>query len=107
VAFESALEARCCAYARRRGCTPIKLGGYVVGLPDRAFLLPGGRTWLVEFKGPRGQVTPRQKHEFEALALLGHPVTLCRSFAWFKADLAEMRERPLPTPVVQLRLDLP
>jgi len=104
VAREAALEARCCALARRLGCTPIKLGGFVVGLPDRIFLLPGGRTWLVEFKAPGEPVTPRQKHEFNQLCELGHPVSVIPYFAWFKRNLLDRLEPPQrPT---QLRLDV-
>ena len=107
---ESRLEARCCTLARSLGCHPIKLGGFVVGLPDRLFLLPGGRTWLVEFKRPGGPVSPAQKHQFIELTELGHPVSVIPYFEWFERLLygkLRLPRLPVPDEPAQLRLDLP
>jgi hypothetical protein len=106
VSRESALEARCCTWAVRQGCLPIKLGGFVVGLPDRAFLLPGGKLWLVEFKTPIGKVSARQKYHFEKLANLGHPVSLCNSYTIFQIDLGDRTGKPRRR-AVQMELDMP
>jgi len=101
---EATLEARCCALAKRMGVYPIKLGGFVVGLPDRLFLLPDGRVWLVEFKTPEGRLEPRQKFEFERLHELGHPVTICRTYFGFKRDLDKLLL--IPRAPKQMRLEL-
>lgn len=81
---ESAIEAACCRYARQRGVLPVKLHFGAIGMPDRMFLLPGGRALLVEFKTPVGRLSPRQKLVHEELNALGHPVTVVRSVAVFK-----------------------
>jgi hypothetical protein len=104
VPLESALEHRCCRLAERLGCHPVKLGGFAVGLPDRAFLLPGGGVWLVEFKTPTGEVSLRQKYHFGRLTKIGHPVEIVRSFELFKRLLHE--KLGLPPPPVQKSLDL-
>lgn len=85
---EAALEARCCTLARGSGCYPIKLGGFVVGLPDRALLLPGGGVWLVEFKSPEGRLSLAQLHLFSRLMRMGHPVEIVRDFEIFRRQLA-------------------
>ena len=61
-----------------------KLAYGIVGDPDRLFLLPNGRVWWVEFKTPKGALTPRQRIVHEALAKAGHPVTVIRQLKTFK-----------------------
>lgn len=103
---EARVEARCCVLALRWGCRPVKLGGFVVGLPDRAILLPGGGVWLVEFKSLGGSVSARQKHLFLELAKIGHPVSIVRTADSFARGLARRLNERLPL-IEQLRLDLP
>jgi hypothetical protein len=81
---ESAIEAACCAYARKRGVVPIKLQGGVVGDPDRLFLLPHAMCLLVEFKSPAGRLTARQRIRHAELAKAGHRVSVVRATADFK-----------------------
>jgi hypothetical protein len=102
--LESLIEARCCTLATRLGCHPIKLGGFVVGLPDRAFLLPGGGVWLVEFKAPGGAVSPRQKYHFRRLMEIGHKVSIISAYNIFQHDLHQ--RLGLPIPGMQESLDL-
>jgi hypothetical protein len=104
---ESRLEARCNALARGMGCESIKLGGFVVGLPDRLYLLPGGRAWLVEFKAGTEQPSLRQKFEFLKLGELGHPVEVIRSAPHFERLLCGKLGLPVPARVMaQLGLNL-
>ena len=84
---ESYLEHSCCIYARSRWCHPIKLSDGITGVPDRMFLLPEGRCWLVEFKVPGGTLTPRQKLVHAQLAAIGHDVSVIYTTKQFKAQL--------------------
>jgi hypothetical protein len=84
---ESAIEAACCRHARQQGVRAIKLQVGITGEPDRLFLLPGRRCWLVEFKALGGRLSPRQHLVHADLAGIGHPVTVVRSTAEFKAAL--------------------
>ena len=81
---ESPIEAACCAYATLAGCVPVKLQGGVTGTPDRLFLLPGGKTLLVEFKSPTGRLSPRQKLVHATYATRGHRVHVVRDTTTFK-----------------------
>jgi len=81
---EAYLEASCCAYARKRGCHAIKLAYGVTGIPDRLFLLPGGRFWLVEFKVPGATLSPRQRLVHGQLAAIGHDVAVISSTQHFR-----------------------
>lgn len=84
---ESTIEAACVKHAVTRGVNAIKLQSGVVGMPDRLFLLPRRRCWLVEFKAPTGRLSPRQKLVHETLAEAGHPVDVVQSLVQFKALL--------------------
>jgi hypothetical protein len=87
MASEAALERRCCAYAKGRGCLPLKLWPTLAGLPDRLILIPGARVWFVEFKTAAGRVSTIQWHIFSLLAKLGFPVAVVRDWPDFKAGL--------------------
>jgi hypothetical protein len=84
---EAAIERSCCLYARKRGVRSVKLQGGIVGEPDRIFLLPGGRCWLVEFKQPGGRVRPRQKLVHAEYEAIGHPVSVMSDRVGFKVVL--------------------
>ena len=85
---EAYLEQSCCIHARKQGCFPVKLSDGITGVPDRLFLLPGGRLWLVEFKGKGGTLTPRQRLVHEQLAALGHVVDVVYNREQFTKLLA-------------------
>ena len=81
--LESAIESACVKHATKRGCLSVKLQGGAVGTPDRLFLLPGGRTMIVEFKTLAGRVRPRQRHvmgEFVRLGPFGQSVGSTKTF---------------------------
>lgn len=82
---ERALEAACRGYARQRGALSFKLWPTMAGLPDRMFLLPGGRCLFIEFKTPRGQVSPVQRLRHRQFAAVGWTVYVIRTLAEFKA----------------------
>jgi hypothetical protein len=88
--LEAAVESASVKHAAKFGVLSFKLQGYVVGDPDRAFLLPGRRLWLVEFKSTAGRLTPRQKIRHAELAAAGHPVSVVRSTHEFTRMLADM-----------------
>ncbi len=44
------------------------------GWPDRMFLIPGGRPYLIEFKSPGQKPRPKQVHVHEMLRGLGYDV---------------------------------
>lgn len=85
---ESDIESACRKHALSRGVPSFKLQAGVTGDPDRIFLLPGERFWLVEFKALGGRLSPRQVVRHLELARLGHNVTVIYSTAQFKELLA-------------------
>lgn len=84
MAAEARLEARCCRYAERQGALAIKQRGGPAGTPDRAFLLPNGVTWWVEFKAPRGRASKRQEKMIGDMRDRMHLVSIVRTFDFFK-----------------------
>lgn len=89
-ATEGPIETASCKYAKTLGCRPIKLAGGATGEPDRAFLLPRGYVWLVEFKSPVGRLSKRQQLVHLELVRIGHPVSVIRSTDQFKQGLTEL-----------------
>lgn len=59
------------------------------GFPDRSVILPGGRLACIEFKSPRGSLSPIQKIRIEELRLLGVPVLVTSDLKEAKAWLLE------------------
>lgn len=47
--------------------------------PDRLILLPNGKSVLIEFKRPGGELSPGQRQEIKELRALGHRVAVCES----------------------------
>jgi len=84
---EARLEAACCRRAKSLGMWPLKLWPLVTGLPDRLFLIPGGRVWFVEFKAPDGRTSKRQHVVHTALRRLGFTVDVVRTRGEFEALL--------------------
>ena len=85
--IESAIESACVHHAAKHGILSYKLRSGVTGVPDRLFLLPGGRVWLVEFKAKGGALSPRQKWVHEELNKAVHMVSVIRSLEEFKGEL--------------------
>ena len=83
---EARLESRCCALAQQAGYMPIKLHG--VGLPDRLFITKEWQECIfVEFKAPKGRLSPAQKTMHRRFKKLRHYVYTVRSVDEFKKAL--------------------
>lgn len=77
---EKALERAGCSKVKELGGFPIKLlSSLNIGLPDRLFLLPGGRAYFVEFKTTGKKPTKIQLVIHQRLEALGFPVTVIDS----------------------------
>jgi hypothetical protein len=94
MASEKLLEGRGRVRAERLGCLVIKIWPTRSGLPDRLVLAPGGRLAFVEWKTPKGRVSPVQQAMFDRLARLGFPVAVVRSQKEFQKMLDRLRLRP-------------
>ena len=81
---EARLEAACCRQAKKLGCWGLKLWPLVTGLPDRLFLLPGGRVWFVEFKALDGRVSKRQAVVHEHLRVMEFTVDVIQTRTRFE-----------------------
>lgn len=71
---EQARENYLSAQARKRGCITFKIAPLEKGLPDRAVLVPFGRTYFVEMKMPGGRISPAQAVKHDRSRQIGHPV---------------------------------
>jgi hypothetical protein len=70
---EAKIERRVCERAfNELGVDNFKWG--VDGWPDRVYLMPGGRPFLIEFKRPGESLRPRQEFRIECLKLWGYNV---------------------------------
>lgn len=49
------------------------------GWPDRAILLPGNVVCWIEFKDPKGELSPHQKHWIAKAERAGHIIQVCTS----------------------------
>ena len=85
--IESAIEAACVHHAAKHGILSYKLQAGITGVPDRMFLLPWGKVWLVEMKTQTGRLSPRQSWVHEELNKAGHMVSVIRSLEEFKEEL--------------------
>lgn len=80
---ESALERKMMRWAIDRGAIVVKVQG-TRGWPDRAVVLPNGRTLFVEFKRPGQKPDPLQEHILKQLRMRGCPATWADSEESFK-----------------------
>ncbi len=81
------MEAACRKHALAMGVPSFKIQGGAAGDPDRIFLLPGERSWLVEFKTIGGRLSPRQVVRHLELARMGQHVTVIYDTEKFKSLL--------------------
>lgn len=79
--LESRIERKCCKIAAERGIPNVKLGQN--GYPDRVFLVPGGRPFMVEFKALDGKPSRRQEAIIRGLRAIGYRVYVCDSVEVF------------------------
>lgn len=70
----------------------LKDEGATAGAPDVVLILDGGRTVWVEFKTPKGRVSPSQIAFGNDLKALGHSSWIVRSFDDFR-NLVELMDR--------------
>jgi hypothetical protein len=79
--LESRIEHRACLkILQHLGVESIKLNVHgQTGLPDRMFLIPGGKPVFIEFKRPGGVVSKKQEYMRKLLTRLGYPVYICDS----------------------------
>ena len=73
--LEKHIEARVCDYAKQRGLLVYKFTSPArAAVPDRLFILPGGRMFFCEFKREGQKPTPAQEREHKRLRAYDVPV---------------------------------
>ena len=73
--LEKHIEAKVCDYAKQRGLLVYKFTSPArAAVPDRLFVLPGGRVFFIEFKREGQKPTPPQTREHARL--WAHGVTV-------------------------------
>ena len=74
--LEKHIEAKVCDYAKQRGLLVYKFTSPArAAVPDRLFVLPGGRVFFIEFKRKGQRPTPPQTREHARLQ--AHGVIVC------------------------------
>lgn len=72
---EIAIEQKVVKEAKKLGVIGLKLTSPGnTGVPDRLFLIPGGRPLFVEFKAPGGRLSSKQLHWIDILVQAGYNV---------------------------------
>jgi hypothetical protein len=82
--LEIDIETDCVNIAAAAGVPSSKLEKVKRSWPDRAFWIPGGRPWIVEFKRPGETPEPQQAERIEMLRELGYPVDVIDSIFAFR-----------------------
>lgn len=73
--LERDIERAVCKYAESRGMLQYKFTSPArAAVPDRLFVMPGGRVFFIEFKAPGKKATPPQFREHMRLTLQGSQV---------------------------------
>lgn len=91
---EKVLEAKIRDLVKKAGGWSIKLPAiHVAGLPDRLFLLPGGRLFFAEMKTTGQKPTPVQKIVHARLQRLGFPVEVLDTTEKIKQTIERYVER--------------
>lgn len=70
--LEKQIEKAVCDYAKTKGCLVYKFSspGHAA-VPDRMFILPGSRMFMIEFKAKGKKLTPAQTRERLRLMVKG------------------------------------
>ena len=80
--LEKHIEEKVCAYARERGLLVYKFTSPArTAVPDRLFILPGGRVFFIEFKRQGQRPTAPQVREHARLEAHGVSVFVIDSVA--------------------------
>jgi hypothetical protein len=66
-----------------------KAEGVKFGFPDLIVLLPEGRSFLVEVKGPGGSLTDNQRELHPRIRAIGHTVIVAKSIESLRAGLRD------------------
>lgn len=71
--LEKQIEKAVCDYAKTKGMLVYKFSspGHA-SVPDRIFIRPDGKVFMIEFKSAKGKVTPAQQREHDKI--YGHYV---------------------------------
>jgi len=85
--LEVALEDKCAEFAHNSMYVSVKLDKIKKGWPDRLFLGPGARIFMVEFKLPGVKPRPKQLKTIVMLRSLGFHVHVVTDFDRFKQIL--------------------
>lgn len=73
--LEKQIEKAVCDYAKEKGILVYKFSSPShAAVPDRMFILPGGRMFMIEFKAPGKKPTAPQTREHMRLEAMGVPV---------------------------------
>ncbi len=82
---EKTLERNCCRIAGLHGWMSLKMiSPNRIGIPDRVFIGYNSRIEWVEFKTPKGRLTPAQKRTIDDFRIHGQPVTVISDEDQFK-----------------------
>jgi hypothetical protein len=74
---EKKIEDKVVAYAKTKGFLVYKFTSpNRVSVPDRLFVIPGGKVFFIEFKAPGKKAAPKQAREHELLRNQGSIVYL-------------------------------
>lgn len=82
--LESRLEAACLRIAKAGGFDFPKLSVGRKGRPDRVLIIPWRPAVYIEFKRPKGRLSPTQIHEHVRLRVLGYRVEVIRTTGEFQ-----------------------
>jgi len=87
--LEKQIEKAVCDYAKEKGILVYKFSspGHAA-VPDRMFILPGGRMFMMEFKAPGKKPTAPQTREHNRLIRQGTRVFIVDN-VWFGKDMID------------------
>lgn len=89
--LEKEIEQRVCKYAREKGCLTYKFTSPArASVPDRMFIAPEGKVFFIEFKRPKGKLTPGQMREITRLREYRIEVYTCYDVESGKLFIDEM-----------------
>jgi len=78
--LESSIEKSFLRKVKALGAITYKMASqYTSGWPDRLVVLPNGKCVFIEFKTPKGKLTPRQEFQIERLRSMNQQVYVARS----------------------------
>lgn len=88
---EKVFERTLSKYVNDKGGIAVKLlSQFVNGLPDRMYLLPGGRALFVEFKSTGKKPTKIQEHIIDRIRRVGFTVLVVDSPETWKEAVSEV-----------------